>query len=292
MAARGAAATPPEQIRLIASDIDGTILHPDNSISARTVAAFHAARAAGIEIVFVTGRPFRWLTPVQQAFGHLGTVICSNGALVYDLEAERILESRTLDAATVEEVRARVLAVEPETRFAAETAGGLYLEPGFVDPAETALLDGVVPAELPLDRLESEGTVKLLAKLNTTTSDAFRAAVYPRVQELVSVTHSAPGVALLEMSRRDVNKAVALERYAAGLGVGRREVVAFGDMPNDLEMLSWAGWGCAMGSGHRLAKEAAAAVTGTLEDDGVAEMIEHLLAATAGERTVREARTP
>lgn len=291
MATRGGEAGPPRRIRLIASDIDGTILHPDDSISARTVAAFQAAREAGIEIVFVTGRPFRWLTPVQEAFGHLGTVICSNGALVYDLEDERILESRTLDAATVAEVRSRVLAVEPRARFAAETPQGLYLEPGFVEPAETALLEGVVPAPLPLERLEAEGTVKLLAKVGTTTSDAFRAAVYPRVEELVAVTHSAPGVALLEMSRPDVNKAVALERYASGLGVSSHEVVAFGDMPNDLEMLSWAGWGCAMGSGHQLAKEAAAAVTGTLEDDGVADMIERLLAGAAGVRNVREART-
>lgn len=264
-------------IRLIASDIDGTILHPDGRITARTVAAFQAARAAGLEVVFVTGRPFRWLTPIQEAFGRLGTVICSNGALVYDLEAERIIESRTLDAATVGEVRRRILQIESGARFAAETPLGLYLEPGFVEPEESHLLEGIEPDELPMARLEAEGTVKLLAKVGTTTSEAFRKAVYPEVSDLVAVTHSAPGVALLEMSRPDVNKAIALERYAEELGLRREEVAAFGDMPNDLEMLSWAGLGCAMGSGHKLAKKAAAAVTGTLEDDGVAQMIERIL---------------
>ncbi|GHD11149.1 HAD family hydrolase [Zhihengliuella salsuginis] len=264
-------------IRLIASDIDGTILHPDGRITARTVAAFQAARAAGLEVVFVTGRPFRWLTPIQEAFGRLGTVICSNGALVYDLEAERIIESRTLDAATVGEVRRRILQIESGARFAAETPLGLYLEPGFVEPEESHLLEGIEPDELPMERLEAEGTVKLLAKVGTTTSEAFRKAVYPEVSDLVAVTHSAPGVALLEMSCPDVNKAIALERYAEELGLRREEVAAFGDMPNDLEMLSWAGLGCAMGSGHKLAKKAAAAVTGTLEDDGVAQMIERIL---------------
>ncbi|RZU63202.1 HAD family hydrolase [Zhihengliuella halotolerans] len=272
-------------IKLIASDIDGTILHPDGRITERTVAAFQAARAAGLEIVFVTGRPFRWLTPIQEAFGKLGTVICSNGALVYDLETDRILESRTLTGTTVAEVRRRILRLESAARFAAETPHGLYLEPGFVEPEESDLLEGIEPGLLPMDRLEAEGTVKLLAKLGTTTSEAFRKAVYPEVSDLVAVTHSAPGVALLEMSRPDVNKAVALEQFARQLGLTREHVAAFGDMPNDLEMLSWAGLGCAMGSGHKLAKKAAAAVTGTLEDDGVAQMIERILdGAVPGER--------
>ncbi|WP_309081751.1 HAD family hydrolase [Zhihengliuella sp.] len=268
-------------IRLIASDLDGTILHADGTVTTRTVEAFRAARAAGIEIVFVTGRPFRWLGPVQRAFGHLGTVICSNGALVYDQEDERVLHSWTLDAATVTEVRRRILALEPEALFAAETTAGLYLEPGFVTEEEALRLDGVRPAALPEDRLEQEGTVKLLAKLYGGTSEDFRRAVHPEVAELVAVTHSAPGVALLEMSRPDVNKAVALERYAADLGIDRHQVAAFGDMPNDIEMLAWAGLGCAMGSGHRLAKAAAAEVTGGLDDDGVAQRIERLLAARA-----------
>ncbi|GAA3706061.1 HAD family hydrolase [Zhihengliuella alba] len=282
-AAAGVEGTDPAAgIRLIASDVDGTILHPDGTVSTRTVEAFRAARAAGIEIVFVTGRPFRWLEPVQRAFGHLGTVICSNGALVYDQEDQRVLHSWTLDAATVAEVRRRILALEPEALFAAETTAGLYLEPGFVTEAEAQRLDGARPAPLPQDRLEREGTVKFLAKLYGGTSEDFRKAVHPEVSELVAVTHSAPGVALLEMSRPDVNKAVALERYAADLGIDRHQVAAFGDMPNDIEMLAWAGLGCALGSGHRLAKAAAAEITAGLEDDGVAQRIERLLAARPG----------
>jgi len=72
-------------MRLVASDIDGTILGHDGKISDRTVRAFHACRDAGLELVFVTGRPPRWLHPLQDQLGHTGTVICSNGAVVWDL---------------------------------------------------------------------------------------------------------------------------------------------------------------------------------------------------------------
>ena len=101
---------------MIASDLDGTIIGHDGTISPRTVAAFEAARASGIHIVFVTGRPFRWLAPLSAAFGHLGTVICSNGAVVYDLEAERLIEAKTLPAASLKEVRDIVLELEPDAR--------------------------------------------------------------------------------------------------------------------------------------------------------------------------------
>ncbi|MGJ9404414.1 HAD family hydrolase [Arthrobacter sp. KK5.5] len=264
-------------MRLIACDLDGTILHPDNTISARTVDAFRAARDAGVEVVFVTGRPFRWLGPVQDAFGHLGTVICSNGALVYDLEAETVLDAKTVDGELVRDTRALILELEPGARFAAETTSSLYLEPGFVEPSEARLLDGVVPGAFPMDRLREEGVVKFLAKSREYTAEEFLEAVHPAIGHLVSVTHSAPNVALLEMARRDVNKAASLEVYAAALGLGAADVVAFGDMPNDVEMLAWAGRGYAMGSGHPLAKAAAHSVAETLENDGVARVIEGLL---------------
>ena len=95
--------------------------------------------------------------------------------------------------------------------------------------------------------------------------------------ELLAVTHSAPGMALVEMSRPDVNKASTLEHFAASHGISAAEVVAFGDMPNDLEMIHWAGTGVAVGSGHPTLVGAADLVAGACDDDGVAQVIEHLL---------------
>lgn len=232
-------------------------------------------------MVFVTGRPFRWLDPVRSAFGQLGTVICSNGALVYDLEAERVLEAKTLDTDAVLEVRQLILAREPGAVFAAETTQQLYLEPGFVEPDGLSRLDAAAFRPFSAANLAGEGVVKLLAKTHAHTAEAFLDLVRPDIAHLVSVTHSAPDAALLEMARPDVNKAAALQVHARALGVDAAEVVAFGDMPNDVEMLAWAGRGCAVGSGHALARAAAAEVVGSLQDDGVARVIEELLAAGA-----------
>ena len=98
-------------MRLVASDIDGTILGHDGKISDRTVRAFHACRDAGVELVFVTGRPPRWLHPLQEQLGHTGRVICSNGAVVWDLEG--VQHTRGL-AERPEEYTRRVLAVFDE----------------------------------------------------------------------------------------------------------------------------------------------------------------------------------
>ena len=100
-------------MRLVASDIDGTILGHDGKISDRTVRAFHACRDAGVELVFVTGRPPRWLHPLQEQLGHTGTVICSNGAVVWDLEADRLVSARALELDAVFEARRIIQQLRP-----------------------------------------------------------------------------------------------------------------------------------------------------------------------------------
>lgn len=263
---------------MIASDLDGTIIGRDGTISARTVAAFEAARGQGIHVVFVTGRPFRWLGPVTDAFGHLGTVICSNGAVVYDLEAGKLIEAKTLSAASLVEVRDIVRGLEPEARFAVETTLGVHLEHGFLERGEGNVVREPEQGLPDAGVLESEGVVKFLARSRSTTPDRFMAEVAPHISHLVSVTHSAPRVALLEMARRDVNKSITLAGYAAELGISAAEIMAFGDMPNDVEMLGWVGHGYAMASGHRLAKNAARHLAEPLDNDGVALAIEAMLA--------------
>jgi len=106
---------------LVASDIDGTILGHDGKISDRTIRAFHACRDAGVELVFVTGRPPRWLHPLEEQLGHTGTVICSNGAVVWDLEADKMVSARTMALNDVFEVRRIIKSLRPAALFAAES---------------------------------------------------------------------------------------------------------------------------------------------------------------------------
>ncbi|QCU76824.1 HAD family hydrolase [Citricoccus sp. SGAir0253] len=272
--------------RLIASDLDGTIIGYDHSrtgwVSPRTVAAFRAAHDAGIHVVFVTGRPIRWLSPVTEALGHAGPVICSNGAVVYDLVTHTVLESRPMDLATVLEARDMIAALDPSASFGVETLDGFHLEAAFLDdptaerPPEVAR-DIHVGRSLEDSLPAAPRVVKFLAKTRSREPDAFLAEVRVLLGELLAVTHSAPGVALLEMSRPDVNKASTLADVAARHGIAAHEVVAFGDMPNDLEMIHWAGTGYAVASGHPVLLQAADATAGACDDDGVAAVIEDLL---------------
>lgn len=303
-----------ERTRLIASDIDGTILSYSSTetgvVSPRTVAAFRAARDAGLRVVLVTGRPVRWLKPVADALGGIGPVICSNGAVVYDLAQDRLLHEDPMDARTLFAVKDQVLTIDPEASFAAETLEHLHAERPFLKDSlffeedrrraagvtdemlrlgpldETLERDALGAAATPhsdvtVDHL-ADRVVKLLVKTTVMDADAFLAQVRDQVGHLVTVTHSAPGVSLLELSAKGVDKAAALRRFAAAEQIRQDEVIAFGDMPNDIEMLQWAGTSWAVGSAHPLVRSAAEHVTGDCDDDGVALVLEDLLAGGDG----------
>jgi Cof subfamily protein (haloacid dehalogenase superfamily) len=265
-------------MRLVASDIDGTILGHDGRISDRTVRAFHACREAGVELVFVTGRPPRWLHPLEEQLGHTGTVICSNGAVVWDLEEDRLVSARTMPLADMFEARRIIKSLRPTALFAAETLTGFHLEPGFIENDTSEILSEFTPAPLAQTLGADDAVVKFLAIVREGTADAFLAEVAPAVGGLANVTHSAPTVAMLELSVPGINKAVTLAEYARSLGIGAADVVAFGDMPNDIEMLRWAGHGYAMASGHPEAIRAAGQQAPHFDDDGVAQVLEEKLA--------------
>ncbi|MBA4102361.1 MAG: haloacid dehalogenase, partial [Arthrobacter sp.] len=173
-------------MRLVASDIDGTILGHDGKISDRTVRAFHACRDAGVELVFVTGRPPRWLHPLQDQLGHTGTVICSNGAVVWDLEADKLVSARTLTLDAVLEVRRVIKRLRPAALFAAETLGGFHLEPGFIENGSSELLSEFTPAPLAETLAADDAVVKFLAIVREGTADDFLAEVAPAVEHLAS----------------------------------------------------------------------------------------------------------
>ncbi|MCW1249705.1 HAD family hydrolase [Acaricomes phytoseiuli] len=265
-------------MRLIASDIDGTILAHDGRISSRTIEAFRAASAAGIEIVFVTGRPPRWLGPLREQIGHQGTVICSNGALVYDLATESALSSSCLAVPDLLAAQQAIRRLEPLASFAAETLDGLYLEPGYLTASSPPALRDIEPRPLAESLAGGPGVLKFLAKSPQGTADEFLELVRPAITQWVKATHSAAGVALLEMSRCGVNKAITLAEYARSRGIPAADVVAFGDMPNDIEMLGWAGRGYAMGDGHPAALAATSWHAPDFAADGVAQVIEERLA--------------
>ncbi|MFG3634808.1 Cof-type HAD-IIB family hydrolase [Streptomyces huasconensis] len=272
--------------RLIATDLDGTLLRDDKSVSDRTVAALAAAEEAGVEVFFVTGRPARWMGVVSaHVHGH-GLAICGNGAAVVDLHGgpgtHSFVKIRELERAAALDVVRRLRAAAPGTSFAVERTGGLHHEetypPLHMEPAESVAPAEKLLAENPGDPVVAEQPVlKVLAFHPELAADEFLTLARAAIGDRATVTRSSPS-ALLEISGPGVSKASTLELCCAERGISPEEVVAFGDMPNDIEMLSWAGTSYAMGNAHPDVIAAASGRTVANNDDGVAVVIERIVA--------------
>ncbi|MFG2946646.1 Cof-type HAD-IIB family hydrolase [Streptomyces adustus] len=275
-----AAAVPP---RLIATDLDGTLLRDDKSVSPRTVAALTAAEEAGIEVFFVTGRPARWMDVVSaHVHGH-GLAICGNGAAVVDLHggpgAHRFVKVRELARQNALEAVQLLRDAAPGTVVAVEQTYGFFQEPAY-PKLHMELPDRLAPAEdllAPDGPCAGEPVLKILAYHPDLDPDDFLDVGRLAIGTRASVTRSSPS-ALLEISGHGVSKASTLALCCAERGISPEEVVAFGDMPNDVEMLTWAGRSYAMGNAHPAVVAAASGRTVANNDDGVAVVIERMLA--------------
>ncbi|GAA2315297.1 HAD family hydrolase [Streptomyces kunmingensis] len=273
--------------RLIATDLDGTLLHDDKTVSPRTVAALAAAEEAGIEVFFVTGRPARWMDVVSDHLHGHGLAICGNGAAVVDLHGgpgnHRFVTIRELAVPDALDVVGVLRAAAPGTAFAVERTGGLHHEPTYpplhLDPGESvAPAEKLLAADFEDSAVADQPVLKLLAYHPELGPDEFLTLARTAAGDLAAITRSSPS-ALLEISGRAVSKASTLELCCAERGISPAEVVAFGDMPNDMEMLTWAGTSYAMGNAHPDVLAAATGVTATNNEDGVARVIESILAA-------------
>ncbi|MBE8471561.1 Cof-type HAD-IIB family hydrolase [Streptomyces justiciae] len=279
-----AAAVPP---RLIATDLDGTLLRDDKSVSPRTVAALAAAEEAGIEVFFVTGRPARWMNVVSDHVHGHGLAICGNGAAVVDLHggpgAHRFVKVRELARENALDAVRLLRDAAPGTVYAVEQTYGFHQEPDY-PKLHMEIPDELQPAEklLAADGPGAgEPVLKILAFHPTLDPDAFLTLARLAIGDIANVTRSSPS-ALLEISGPGVSKASTLALCCAERGISHEEVVAFGDMPNDVEMLTWAGRSYAMGNAHPDVLAAASGRTVDNNEDGVAVVIEQLVAQREG----------
>lgn len=262
-------------MRLVASDLDGTIVRPDGSISERTLAALAACDERGVDVVFVTGRPPRWMPPIAAATGHHGLAVCGNGAVVYDLGTEEILTTRGLTAQAVLAVGAALREVLPEAVLALETTSGYRREPGFLPHHEAAR--AALVAALPDLLADRSVVLKVLCRVEGVRADPILAAARTALAGLAEPVHSSSAGSMIEISALGVSKASTLAALAEQRSILAADVVAFGDMPNDVPMLRWAGRGYAMADGHAEAIAAADAVAPPCSQDGVAQVLEVLL---------------
>src|SRR4051794_29342472 len=257
--------------RVVATDLDGTVVRSDGTISVRTRRALDAVAEADAMVILVTGRPPRWLHGIADATGHHGLAICANGAIVWDLHDERVVTSYPIDVSTVRDIAESLRAELPALGFAVESVNAPFghepsYRPRFAGDDQTLVAE--------LEALLSQPVAKLLARHEGLTADELLARARAVVtEEVATLTHSSRD-GLLEISAAGVTKASTLTAVCVEHGFGPDDVVAFGDMPNDLPMLAWAGHSVAVGNAHPTVLEAVDEVTATNDEDGVAQVLE------------------
>jgi len=268
---------------MLASDLDGTLLRSDGTVTDATRDALAAAESAGLIVAFVTGRPPRWLHEVAAATGHTGIAVGANGAITYDLHTETVLASHPIEVDLLREVTAVLREAIPQVAFGLEQGLDFAYEPSYRHDWDVLPAVDRSGRELPratvgeLATLLDLPTVKLLAKGPGLSPDEFMDRVEELVGELVTVTRSGHS-ALVEISAPGITKASGLAALAGSHGVSRHQVAAVGDMPNDVPMLRWAGHSYAVANAHPAAREAAGTVLAESNDeDAVAGLIHRLL---------------
>ena len=260
--------------RLVACDLDGTILRSDGTISPRSAAALDRIADAGARFVFVTGRRPRHTEAVLGPFGYQGTVICVNGALTYDMGGAGVTWQQLIPARQLAEAAARLRQAIPGLGISVEYADGQIRDARYQLGAWAR--EDEVP-HLPDEQLFARDATRLLARHPDLSADDLLELAAPAAGEVVSVYHSG-GRGLVEAVAAGVSKGTAVAALAGRLGIEAREVVAFGDMVNDLPMLAWAGTSYGMANAHPAVLALVDHVIGGNDEDGVATVIERLFA--------------
>ena len=268
--------------RLVASDLDGTLLSSDGEVSLRNRAAVDACWAAGIPFVGVTGRGPRLLDNVREVLGGRGLAVLAQGGYVVDLETDLVLRTVAMsrDAASsvitaIEEVAGELIVAVEDAAEQVEALRPLRVQHGFdwpyPEPAHLLPRHEVLPVGAVLKvflRSPRLGEDELVALART--------VVDPRVAEL---THA--GLGFIEVLPPGVTKASGLEVALAHFGLATGDVLYLGDMPNDLPAIeavnAAGGRTVAMANAHPLVRAAATDRTSGSDADGVGRYVEAVL---------------
>jgi hydroxymethylpyrimidine pyrophosphatase-like HAD family hydrolase len=263
--------TDPARPRLVACDLDGTLIARDDELSPRVASAVAAVVDAGITVIAVSGRPWQWVLEIAREHRLLPYSVVSNGAALVEVGSGAVEHNGLADGAVLG-LMERIRAAVPGVSFAVDLVDQLAYEEGFHDP-------GYRGPEAPSDLvpLVEEGVVKLIARREGLASEDLVHRLDDDVLHGVGVAHGGWGE-WVEIVASGVSKASGLAVVADRLGVAAAEVLALGDEWNDVPMFDWAGTAVAMGNAPAHVQAAAHRVAPSADDDGAAVVLEGLLA--------------
>jgi HAD superfamily hydrolase (TIGR01484 family) len=260
--------------KLVATDLDGTLLRSDETVSERTREALAAVTAAGAAHIVVTGRAVPWTRHILDDLGYEGLAVCGQGAQVYDAGEHRLLTSVTLDRQLAGLALAKIEAEVGPLLLAASRDGldgEVLVGPGY------RRQDGSLPVVPIRDATDlwSAPLNKVYVQHPTLSDDELAAVAAKVAGGLVGVTMAGAGI--VEILPLGLSKATGLSLAARRLGVKAADTIAFGDMPNDIPMFAWAAHSVAMANAHDELRAVADEVTSSNEEDGIAVVLERML---------------
>lgn len=260
-------------VDMIATDIDGTMLRSDGTLTDRVRDALHHAHAAGIHVVPSTGRPFLVSGDVITSLGLDNYWVFANGALTKHLERNEVVRAFWMDPTIAQGIVVDVRNALPGAGFAVELEHGVAHEPGFVERVPIAPLGAAIPDVL-------DGMRGRIQKVLVFHGELSIDELFQQVNEAIEddVVPCYTGLAFVEIAAKLTTKATALEALCLDLEISPLAVAAFGDNHNDVAMLEWAGRAYAMGNASEDAKVAADHVIGISDDDALAVIVEQLTA--------------
>lgn len=264
-------------IRALFLDLDGTLVGPSNVVSPRVHAAVHRAHAAGVAVVLCTGRSRVSAEPVAEQLGIRSYAILSNGAVVMHLGTREVLCRNVIPVPTALQIVRTLMEAGVAPQVYEDTLAGnrILYHPRFPVRIHNedrqrpypALAEALPFEPICISSFGPEEEVRPVA-------ERLHREVDPETVVIQAGTHE---MWCLEVHHTSSGKCNGLQRVAERLGVAREEVLAIGDHINDLEMLRFAGTGVAMGNALPETKAAADWITGTVEEDGVAQAIERFV---------------
>lgn len=271
----------PPDIRLIAIDIDGTLLTPDKHLTPATIAAIHTAQQEGIIITLATARRYLNTFPIADRLGIAIPLIICDGALILDHPETKVLHMHSLNAHVAQQAVDMMVrhGIQPVVHHINGIVEEMWTGPEELDNQWLEEYFAAFPDHLyrmPVETLCAGKPDPL-----RTVAFASEENVYSMIPEVTAldcswnaIRRGNYGCAEMAIYGTGCSKATGVEALARQLHIPMSQVMAIGDNNNDLEMLQAAGWGVAMGHAPQPVKDAANAVTDTNTEDGVARAIE------------------
>ena len=269
--------------KMIAIDMDGTLLNDEKSIHPRNIEAIKKASEEGVKVVICTGRNFASALYYSDLIGVKTPIICSNGAMIREKDQDRVIYQSLLGSEKCKEI-IKVLK-EQNLNFNLYTANTLYTEELAYSSKFYEGFNKTLPKNRRVNIELIEDWEKLIAEQGEEISKAV--AVDKDIEKVQKAKEVIKGMAGLEVvssgknnfevMNEGVSKGDAMTRLAEIYGIDISEVIAIGDSENDLSMIELAGLGISMGNGEDYVKEAAQYITGTNNEGGVGSAIEKFI---------------